>query len=164
MVFATYSGSKASNFGYIATNDSNGNAYGAGIVYGIAYPGILGTIDTTFGGAVDILIVKFDSSGANLQYFTYLGGRSNEYPMTLSCDKNDNLVMIGKTVSIDYPVTQMGFDTTYNGGYDLVATKISSNGQVLLGSTFIGGSNDDGNNAFRAGNIYNYPYSLNYNY
>ena len=33
-IFSTYSGSQADNFGYTATFDDNGNAFGGGIVFG----------------------------------------------------------------------------------------------------------------------------------
>ena len=38
VVFSTYSGSTADNWGYTATYDSHGNLYGGGIVFGTGYP------------------------------------------------------------------------------------------------------------------------------
>jgi len=38
LVFVTYSGSKADNWGYTATYDGVGNMYIGGIVFGVGYP------------------------------------------------------------------------------------------------------------------------------
>jgi gliding motility-associated-like protein len=156
LIFSTYSGSVGDNFGYTATYDSRGNFYAGGIVDARGpYPVTAGAYDLSYNGGIgtfpvnlpcDIAISKYDSSGSQLLWATYLGGSVDEYPHSLVVDANDDLVMLGTSTSADYPFTKTAFDTTHAGGTDIVVTKMSGDGTSLLGSTFIGGNRNDGLN------------------
>ena len=63
VVFSTYSGSTADNWGYTATYDSHGNLYGGGIAFDIGYPVTLGAYQMDFAGQIDVSISKFDATG-----------------------------------------------------------------------------------------------------
>lgn len=172
LVFSTYSGSKADNFGYTATYDSRGHMYTGGITTANTtnggYPVTTGAYQTTFkggdpsqgvpgnsGNAWDITISKYDSAGINLLYATYIGGMvSNEYPHSLVVDNDDNLVIMGTTYSTDYPVTASAYDTSHNGSVDIIVSKLKIDGKALLGSTYLGGAADDGINTSNL--TYNY--------
>ncbi len=158
LIFSTYSGSTADNFGFTAAFDSRANLYAGGIAQEIAnfnlrYPVTSGVYDTTYNGGsgtspagllCDVTISKYDSAGTTLLWATYLGGSQNEFPHSLVVDRNDDLVILGTTFSANFPVDSLGYDTTYGGGTDLFVSKLSSDGTALLGSTFIGGSLNDG--------------------
>src|SRR5690606_3112063 len=60
-------------------------------------------------------------------------------------DNSGNLIVAGRTYSSDYPV-QNAYDPSFNGNADIVLTKFNASGTALLGSTYIGGSGDDGVN------------------
>jgi gliding motility-associated-like protein len=159
-IFSTYSGSQADNFGYTATFDDNGNAFGGGIVFGTGYPVSLGAVDTAFsGGAYDIGISKFSSDGTQLLWSSYLGGSGVDQPHSLECDENGNLYIFGVTGSNDFGVTSSAFDTSFGGGTstivdfvsfsngtDAFISKINSAGDSLIASTYLGGSSNDGIN------------------
>ncbi|MCB9245185.1 MAG: gliding motility-associated C-terminal domain-containing protein [Flavobacteriales bacterium] len=158
LIFSTYSGSKGDNFGFTATYDSRGNLYAGGITDGYfgQYPVTTGAYQTTFGGGIrqspanlacDISISKYDSAGTTLLYATYLGGAQDEYPHSLVVDNTDQLIVMGSTYSKDFPVTKTAFDTTQNGNTDIIVSKFSSDGTILLASTYIGGSGQDGLNS-----------------
>ena len=160
LIFSTYSGSTADNFGFTATYDSKANLYAGGIAQEISslnqsYPVTSGAFDTDYNGGIgqepaglpcDITISKYDSAGTTLLWATYLGGRESEYPHSLVVDRNDDLVILGTTRSGNFPVDSLGYDTSLAGGIDIFVTKLSSDGTSLLGSTFIGGSQNDGLN------------------
>lgn len=156
LIFSTYSGSVGDNFGYTATYDSRGNFYSGGIVDARGpYPVTAGAYDLSYNGGVgtfpvnlpcDIAISKYDSSGSQLIWATYLGGSFDEYPHSLVVDAKDDLLMLGTTTSSNYPFTKTAYDTTHAGGTDIVVSKLSSDGSQLLGSTFIGGEENDGLN------------------
>ena len=56
LIFSTFSGSFANNFGYSATFDSKGFLYSGSSVFGQQYPTTFGAYDTTFGGGtVDVV-------------------------------------------------------------------------------------------------------------
>ncbi len=134
LIFSTYSGSDADNFGYSATYDSKGNAYAAGSVfqYNGKYPTTPGAFQTSWAGGVgfgdvgsydgtgtDISITKYDSLGRTRIYSTYLGGNHDELPHSLIVNSNDELFGLGSTASSNFPVTSNAFDTTFNGGTDM---------------------------------------------
>lgn len=158
LVFSTYSGSLGDNFGFTATYDKYGNLYAGGIVDGNdgEYPWTIGAFQTHYGGstggqppinlACDISISKYASDGKSLLFASYLGGDGNEHPHSLVVDNNDNLIVFGTTNSDNFPVDSFGFDTAYNGAYDIVLVKFSEDGSTLLGGTYIGGVSDDGIN------------------
>lgn len=158
VVFATYTGSTADNFGFTATYDNEGNMYAGGTVYrhrlgGFSnsgtgfYPTTTGVVDTIFsGGEVDLGITKYSSDGLSVLYSTYLGGNGDEYPASLIADNNSNLYILGRTSSSDFPVDSGAFQTNLKGGFDIFVTKLSSNGSGILGSTYLGGSSSDGIN------------------
>lgn len=170
--FATYSGSTSSNFGFTATYDGSGHLYGGGIVFGAGYPTTLGALGQDYnGGTIDMAISKFSLDGSSLLWSTYLGGSLNEAPHSMVVNANDELYVLGTTGSADFPVTPGCFDAVFDGGptipltigygfgysqgTDLVLCRLNADGSALLGSTFMGGSDNDGINNV-ATLVYNY--------
>ena len=70
-------------------------------------------------GSYDIGILKYDSSGQQLLYATYLGGTDSDSPQSLVMNSNEELLVLGATGSFDFPTSSEGFDRTYNGGADV---------------------------------------------
>ncbi len=161
LIFSSYSGSTADNWGYTATYDKQGNLYSGGNAFDVGYPVMAGSYQVNFaGGSTDIAISKFDSGGSYLHYTTYLGGSGTEVPHSLVVNDNNELYVFGTTSSFDFPVTPDAFDTTFNGGHgytltstvrflngsDIIISKFNDMGTALLGSTYVGGSANDGLN------------------
>ena len=160
LTFSTYTGSIADNWGYTSTYDANGNLYAGGIVFGLGYPFTTGAYQTASGGGIDIGISKFNSNGTGLIYSTYLGGTSSEIPHSLIVNNNNELLVYGTTGSLNFPITAGAYDVSFNGGTavtvtgavpfpngsDIFISKFNAAGSALSGSTFIGGSGNDGLN------------------
>ena len=161
LIFSSYSGSTADNWGYTATYDKEGNLYSGGNVFNVGYPVMFGSFQVDFaGGSTDIAISKFDSGGSFLHFSTYLGGTGTEVPHSLVVNDNNELYVLGTTSSSDFPVTVGAFDTAFNGGEsyvltstvrftdgsDIVIAKFNEMGTSLLGATYVGGSGNDGLN------------------
>jgi gliding motility-associated-like protein len=148
LVFATFTGSTADNWGMSASYDNQGNGYTSGICFGKGYPATLGAFQQTTNDTLnfDIVVSKFNSTGSNLLFSTYLGGSINEAPESIIVDNNNNLLVLGHSYSSDFPITTGAYDISQNGGSDIIVTKFNATGTALLGSTFIGGSGDDGVN------------------
>ena len=166
LVFAAQSGSTADNFGMTATYDPYGNLYSGGTIFDIGYPTTFGAYSSSFFGPdyygnTDVVITKYNSTGTNLIYSTYFGGSNSESINSLIVDKNNNLCLYGATSSINMPTTTGTYDNTFNGGNfvmfvnnglrynkgtDIYIAKFSTGGSVLLGCTYVGGSNNDGIN------------------
>ncbi len=97
---------------------------------------------STFGGGTaDIYIAKINST-YSLDFLTYLGGNGTDYGWEIVTDHQDNIIVAGRTGSLDYPALG-GLNDTSQGSMDAVATKYSSDGQTILVSSFIGGSGLD---------------------
>ena len=156
LIFSTYTGSTADNFGYTCTFDNDGNMYLGGYVnatFGL-YPTTTGAFQLVFGGGdatgigfpCDMGISKISSDGSTLIYSTYVGGSSNETPHSLFVNSNDQLIIYGRTYSADFPVSNNAYDQSFNGLGDITITILNTAGSAIIGSTFIGGSGDDGVN------------------
>jgi gliding motility-associated-like protein len=174
LIFATYSGSVTDNFGMTATYGYDGTAYSAGIIYGNQYPtpdplawdvNSNLTVPSTNVATTDAFISKYSADGTTMLWTTFIGGGDNfqgtETSHSLICDQSNNVYLYGVTSAIDFPV-QGGFQTSHAGGStlsvnfngtnfgnvgtDIFVAKFSANGHNLLGSTYIGGSSNDGVN------------------
>jgi gliding motility-associated-like protein len=162
LVFSTYSGSSADNFGFTATNDKeDGHLYAGGIVFSNGYPVTPGAYKGSFSGAIDLGITKFSKDGSSLVYSTYIGGNNSETPNSLVVNDNDELYILGVTGSANFPVSANAYQGTFNGGTfvsfpsngatftqgtDVYIFKLDSTGSKMLASTFIGGTGNDGLN------------------
>jgi PKD repeat protein len=148
LIASTLSGSSgASNYGHSATFDIAGNIYTGCISFGAGYPTTAGAFDTTHGGATDFGLSKLDPEGTNLIWASYVGGSQGEYPHSLWANDQGELYAYGNSSSSNFPTTPGAFDTSHNGGTDIVVCRLSADGTQLMGSTFIGGSAGDGLNA-----------------
>ncbi|MCZ2356091.1 MAG: gliding motility-associated C-terminal domain-containing protein [Bacteroidia bacterium] len=152
LIFSSYTGSVADNFGFTATYDNAGNLYAGGRVYAAGYP-VFGAYQSSFQGMYDAAISKFNASGTQLIYSTYLGGSAGDQPHSLVVNSQDELLVLGTTESNNFPIVQ-ATQPTPGGGYDLFISRFNAAGNQLLASTYLGGAGDDGYNAL----------GLNYNY
>ncbi|MEQ9375710.1 MAG: PKD domain-containing protein [Imperialibacter sp.] len=163
LIFSTYSGSSTDNWGNTATFDKNGNTYAGGIIFG-ASTGVfvpsVGVFQESFEGVYDAVIMKFDSTGRQLLYATYLGGDLAETPVSLIVNSSNDLIVMGVTSSLDFPVTSNAFQTVYGGGEgvdpfgnafnlytkgtDIFVSILTTDGTSLKASSFLGGSKNDG--------------------
>ncbi len=185
LIFSTSSGSTANNFGMTATYDLNGNLFSGGTVFDDGFPTTTGAYDVTFAGTpapgiTDIAITKYNDSGTNQIYSTYIGGDQCETVHSLIINDQDELFLFGLTGSNNFPTHTTAYDQSFNGGTpynstpngtnfvngtDLYVSKLSNDGTMLLGSTYIGGSENDGMNYNDAQATSNLAYdSLLYNY
>lgn len=172
LIFSTYTGSTADNWGTTAAYDSEKNVYTAGLVFGLGYPTTLGAYMETSGGNADVGIFKFDSLGQQRIYATYLGGGSTDMPHSLFVNSFDELIVFGTTGSTDFPTTSGAYQTRHRGGdsiayenasslafpqgSDIFVSRLSADGSQLMASTYVGGSGNDGLN-------YRQHFNRNYN-
>lgn len=155
LVFSSYTGSLADNWGFTAAFDRDGNLYTGGRVYNDVparkYNTTTGAYQTSFqGGEFDMAISKFNAQGSQLLYSTYLGGSKEEEPHSLIVNSKDQLIIYGTTNSANFPITKGTYDSILNVNAgeterDMVLIKFTEEGQ-LAAATFIGGSQSDGIN------------------
>jgi gliding motility-associated-like protein len=158
LIFSTYSGSAADNWGHTATYDSEGNLYSGGTAFGANFPATVGAFQVKFEGLVDVALMKFTPDGSKLVYATFLGGNSTDLPTSLIVNSKKELLILGTTASKNFPVRTNAFQTVFGGGTrtvpiagldmtngsDIFISKLSADGKQLTASTFAGGSGNDG--------------------
>ncbi|MEI6312066.1 MAG: PKD domain-containing protein [Bacteroidota bacterium] len=155
LIFSSYTGSTADNFGYTATYDDAGNLYAGGNVFANTSAGdvggplgnypTVGAFQTTFqGGVYDMAISKFNATGTTLLYSTYLGGAGDDQPHSMFVNPSNELYILGSSSSTNFPTVAGSYDLSNNGQVDIVVVKLSSSGSSLLASTYLGGSDFDG--------------------
>ncbi len=165
VIFSSFTGSLADNWGFTATYDRAGNLYSGGIAFGPGYPVTRGAFQTTFSGTCDVAVIKYNTQAtgpAARVWATYLGGGSSEFPHSLVANAQNELVVMGSTSSPDFPTTAGALSRRFGGGTllepfgtditkytlpngaDLFVTRLSAGGDALLASTYLGGSANDG--------------------
>ena len=174
LIFSTYSGSTQDNWGFTATPDNEGNFYAGGMTFqtGGGFPTTTGAfretpytpiVSTTLNPKfTDIAIIKYNQSGTAREYATYLGGRDSDLPHSLIVNSQNQLVILGSTSSDNFSMdaTNANYDESYGGGTrrvplggvdfgtgsDMFVSILSEDGSTLIGSTYFGGSENDGLN------------------
>ena len=117
---------------------SNGEHGSPGLTYGFN----ISSYDKNYPLVIDPLLAS-----------TFLGGLYSDYGMGISLDAEGNVFVTGYTSSSNFPTASESFDsaydTTYNNSsnsdyyYDAFVSKLSSNLDNLIASTFLGGSSND---------------------
>lgn len=125
-------------------------------------------------GITDVFISKYSEDGTTMLWTNFIGGgddfQGTETVHSLICDTSNNVYFYGATSSIDFPIMNAyqpahGGGTAnsnyyFNGVYfsgqgtDIYVSKLSEDGTLLLGSTYVGGSANDGVNYRIGGGIY----------
>jgi hypothetical protein len=144
LVYSTYIGGNSSEVGYAIAVDGSGNAYVTGYTNSTNYPVTPGAFQTTNGGGGDVFVTKLNATGTALVYSTYIGGSNPDYGNAIAVDGSGNAYVTGETNSTNYPVTPGAFQTTKEGRWDVLVTKLNAVGTALVYSTYIGGSGDEG--------------------
>ncbi len=157
LIASTYTGSTSDNWGVTAAHTMDGKMIVAGVTVGNGYPTTVGAFQTSFQGGsgtyvgyssypFDISVSVFSADGTTLLASSFLGGSDDETPHSLVVDSSNNLFIMGKTLSTDFPMAGASYDNSHNGREDIFVAKMSSNLSTLIASTFVGGSRDDGRN------------------
>ncbi len=150
IIYSTFIGGVGKDEGIDLAIDSDNNVYLTGLTGSVDFPTSKNAFDSTYNGgqtAGDIFISKFSADGTELIYSTFIGGFDDDWSFSIAIDHDKNVYIGGATLSINYPTTLNSFDSNFNGPFntggfvpgDIIISKLSANGSVLLDSTYIGG-------------------------
>jgi len=141
-LWATYYGGSSYDEGLGCSTDASNNVYVVGKTGSINGIASNGCFQEALGGGttMDAFLVKFNSAGERL-WATYYGGIYFEQGQSCAIDGNNDIYMVGYTISPD-DIASGGFQNISGGGYDAFLVKFDSVGQRLWAS-YYGGSFDD---------------------
>lgn len=157
LIYSTYLGGSNYDYGYAITIDASGNAYVTGETHSNDFDITSGSYQTSHGGYVDVFVTKLNSSGSSLVYSTFIGGNNFEVGNSIVVDASGNTYITGYTHSSNFDIVTGAYQPTHDGYVDAFVTKLNSNGNALVYSTFLGGGGlDEGNSIVvdGAGNAY----------
>ena len=143
-LWATYYGGSDNEYSLVSIAvDGNNNIYLCGVTFSTNNIASPGAFQTVYGGAGDVFIAKFNSSGMR-QWGTYYGGNSNEdNPPRVSADPFGNIYVTGVGASLNFFATPGAFQMNPGGvDRDYFLSKFSGSGQRIW-STYFGGNHDD---------------------
>jgi hypothetical protein len=143
LVYSTYLGGSGDDAGWGIAVDSAGNAYVTGSTNSADFKTTLGSPQPVFGGTRDGFVTKFDASGSQLVYSTYLGGSGEDKGSAIATDTAGNAYIAGFTNSVNFPTTAGVLQPILRGISDAFVTKLNPGGSALVYSTYLGGSGAD---------------------
>jgi len=156
LVYSTYVGGGAADYGNSIAIDSSGNAYISGQTSSTNLP-TLNARQANYGGnPSDGFVLKLNATGNALLFSTYHGGSGEDSSSGVAIDASGNAYLSGTTISTNFPMLnayQSAIGTYTCQGCsptptrDAFVSKLSSTG-TLVYSTFLGTNvwDDFGNN------------------
>jgi hypothetical protein len=120
--------------------DGSSDVFVAGYMNSADFPGFNDPNFTAFQNQV--FIARLDATGAILRWAAFLGGwHSQVLYRGLAAAADGGAVVVGETVSPDFPITAGAFDSTANFT-DAFVTRFNATGGLVF-SSFLGGSGID---------------------
>jgi hypothetical protein len=147
LVHSTYLGGSADEYASDVALDSSGAPYVAGATGSADFPVTSNGIDTALNGASDAFLAKFEATGSNLAYATFIGGSDADAAEAIALNRASEVYLTGYTSSSDFPITENAFDRIPNGAQDAFLMKLNDNGSTVAYSTHIGGNGEECGNA-----------------
>jgi len=135
-------GGESGDWGQGIAVDDSGNVHVTGETRSSDFPTSTGAYDETLNGLYDAFVVKFDPTGSELKYSTFLGGGGSDRGKDIALDGSGDACVVG-VAGTGFPTTAGAFDTTYNGGHDAFVAELTTTGNTLTFSTFLGGTAED---------------------
>jgi len=137
---------------YSIALDSDDNIYIAGYTDSDDIPVFISpfvSFQSELSGPYDAFVAKMSSDLTDLLASTYLGGFQTvdeETAEDIAVDSFGNVIVVGRTDSVDDFPTTPGETSTLDGSHDAFVSKLSNDLSTLIGSTYLGGNAFDGAN------------------
>ncbi|MBU1101626.1 MAG: SBBP repeat-containing protein [Bacteroidetes bacterium] len=155
LIASTYIGGTGNEEARAIEIDGDGNIYLSGITESNNFPVTGGAYDESYSGSSaagpygsgDVFVMKLSNDLSTILASTYVGGTNHECCADLAIAPDGNIAIAGATASGDFVVSVGAYATTLNtGGFfkvDCFITVLDANLSNLIGSTFIGGAQDE---------------------
>ncbi len=141
LVYSTFLGGSSWEEARGIAVDSAGNAYVTGWTLSNDFP-TENPLQGNSNGSIDVFVSKLNAEGTALVYSTYLGGQDSDQALGIAVDVSGHAYISGVTMSNDFP-TQNPLQGSPGGNSDVFVSKLNTEGNALVYSTYIGGSIHD---------------------
>jgi hypothetical protein len=142
LVYSSYLGGSADDYGYSVAVDNAGSAYTVGETWSTNFP-LLNPEQRVPAGDTDIFVTKWNAAGTGIVYSTYIGGSNRDVPLGIAVDSAGDAYVTGFTYSANFPITSGALRASFSGQSKAFVLKLNPSGNSLIYSTFLGGSGDD---------------------
>ncbi|NIT55287.1 MAG: cell surface protein, partial [Aliifodinibius sp.] len=139
LLYSTYLGGDNDDYCRSIALDDSGCAYVIGLTTSSNFPSV--NPYQTDQAVLDVFVTKLSNTGSSLIYSTYLGGNDIDYGYGIAVDDSRYSYLAGFTASTDFP-TSNPYQID-QAGLDVFITKLSSGGNSIVYSTYLGGNGDD---------------------
>ncbi|MBN1212774.1 MAG: SBBP repeat-containing protein [candidate division Zixibacteria bacterium] len=140
LLYSTFLGNDNSDFGYAIAVDTAGYVCVSGKTNSPGFRNV-GAFQTTLAGGYDAFVTRFNPTGSQFVFSSFLGGSGDDAAFDLVLDDGGFVYITGQTGSSDFPVIDP-FQLP-GGGPDAFITKLDIAGSSLVYSTFYGGSGSE---------------------
>lgn len=139
--FLTYLGGLNIDRGTDLVIDSQNDIIIAGYTHSSNFP-TKNAFQEDLAGIYDVFVTKISSTGTQKKFSTYIGGEDLDQGHAICVDDDDNIIVVGETMSSDFPST---IDSLSNmtGKSEAFISILSKNGNEILCSTTLGGDQTD---------------------
>ena len=137
LVYSGLLGGSANDRGFGIAVDTAGNAYVTGYTSSADFPR---TVGLAHAGKDDVFVAKVRPDGAALVYSVFIGGSADDNGYSIAVDAGGNAYVTGETESADFPLT---VGLSHAGQDDAFVAKVRPDGESLVYSGLLGGSDDD---------------------
>lgn len=142
LVYSTFFGGGCYDYSMGIDIDKKGCAYIIGQTASENLP-LKNPVITKKTGCEEAFVTKFNKTGSDIIYSTYLGGKDGDAGRRIAVHRNGFAYVTGITSSKNFPLVNP-IQAKYGGGTgDAFITKFNKKGNKLLFSTYFGGSDKD---------------------
>lgn len=142
LVYSTFIGGSDGDWANDIAVDKTGNAYVVGATDSANFP-VKKPFQSKRKGTRDVFVTKLNAKGNALVFSTYLGGTSWEEGYAIAVDSKNSAYVTGNGVSSDFPLKKpyQKYGIGQAQGQVAFVTKFHPDGNKLIYSTYLGGSN-----------------------
>lgn len=169
-IFSTYIGGSGIDDLWGNTTDAIGNIYISGHTNSTDFDLTPGAYQTSNKGNYDTFVSKFSQTG-NFLISTLIGGNLNDINTRMILTSTNEITLLGKTESNDFPMLGSPIQPTKGASYDAIIAKFTTLNLMPNWTSFYGGNADEdawdcvttGNSNFifvGGSNSTNYPISV----
>ncbi len=138
--YSTYLAASDEEFCIGVGVDASG-IYVGGNTYSSDFP-VQNPFQGTLYDRSDAYVTKLNKAGNALVYSTYLGGNDDDFTNGFTIDQSGHAYVVGETRANNFPMHN-AFQSTNHGISNVFITKLSTGGDSLSYSTYLGGTSLD---------------------